>query len=106
MADELGLFWVHETQVRTYEGSGPFGETYTDPQDVPCFIDSTRKLVRDQTGREVVSEATIQGPIAHGAKFTPESLTTIDGRERTVITAANHYSGALDLPDHFEVTTT
>ena len=106
MADELDLFWVHTTSVRTYEGSGPFGETYTDPQDVPCFIDSTRKLVRDQTGREVVSEATIQGPITHGAKFTPESLTTIDGRERTVITAANHYSGSLGLPDHFEVTTT
>lgn len=106
MADELGLFWVHTTSVRTFEGSGPFGETYTDPQDVPCFIDSTRKLVRDQTGREVVAEATIQGPVTHAAKFTPESLTTINGAERTVLTVSTHYSGSLGLPDHFEVTTT
>ncbi|WP_181276005.1 hypothetical protein [Brevibacterium oceani] len=106
MADELALFWVHTTSVRTYEGSGPFGETYADPVDVPCFIDNTRKLVRDQTGREVTSEATITGPVTKAAHFTPESLVTIDGNERTVLTVATHYSGSLDLPDHFEVTTT
>ena len=97
---------MHTTTVQTYRGSGPFGETYDDPVEVPCFINSTRKLVRDQTGREVVSEATITGPVTHAAKFTPESLTTIDGNERTVLTVATHYSGSLGLPDHFEVTTT
>lgn len=106
MADELADFWVTTTAVRTYEGSGPFGDTYADPTTVPCFIDNTRRLVRDQSGREVTSEATITGPITHGHRFTPESVTTIDGHERTVLTIANHYSGALDLPDHFEATTT
>ena len=106
MADDLGLFWQHQTDVRTYEGHGPFGEKHADPVTVPCFIEGKRQLVRDQNGREVTSEATIYGPITHGHRFTPESTATIDGQERTILTIANHYSGALDLPDHFEATTT
>lgn len=106
MADELADFWVTTTAVRTYEGSGPFGETYADPIDVPCFIDNTRRLVRDTDGREVTAEATITGPIGRSNLFQPESLTTIDGDERTVLTLSKHYSGMLDLPDHFEATTT
>lgn len=104
--DELSGFWVHETTVRTYEGAGPFGETYADPVPVECFIDHRRQLVRDTQGREVTSEATITGPVEHGHRFTPESLTTVGGRERTVITLAIRESGDLDLPDHFEATTT
>ena len=106
MADELGLFWVHETTVRTFDGSGPFGDTYADPVAVPCFIDPTRRLVRNAEGREVVSEATITGSVTHGHRFTPESTVTIDGQERTIITIGTHYSGSLGLPDHFEATTT
>ena len=106
VADELGLLWQHETDVRTYEGSGPFGSTYADPVTVPCFIEGRRQLVRDQNGREVVAEATVYGHITHGHRFTPESTATVDGDERTVLTIATHYSGALDLPDHFEATTT
>lgn len=106
MADDLTAFWQHETDVRTYEGHGPYGEQYADPVTVPCFIEGRRQLVRDQNGREVTSEATIYGPAHLGNRFLPESTATIDGQERTVITLAKHYSGALDLPDHFEATTT
>lgn len=104
--DELADFWVSTTTVRTYTGSGPFGETYADPVDVPCFIDNTRRLVRDNDGRELTSEATITGHLSYGDLFQPESTATIDGDERTVLTLAKHYSGMLDLPDHFEATTT
>lgn len=104
--DELSEFWVHETLVRTYEGSGPFGETWADPVPVECFIDSTRKLVRANDGREVVAESTIIGPLEHAHLFTPESLTTIGSQERTVLTIARRDSKDLHLPDHFEATTT
>lgn len=104
--DELAEFWVHETTVRTHKGSGPYGETYADPVTVPCFVDARRQLVRDDDGREVTSEATITGPIEHGTRFLPESVTTVAGRERTVITLALRTGGPLDLPDHFEATTT
>lgn len=104
--DELAAFWVHETIVRTHTGSGPFGEEYAAPHAVPCFIDHRRQLVRDMQGREVTSEATITGPVEHGHRFTPESLTTVGGRERTIITLAIRESRDLDLPDHFEATTT
>lgn len=106
MADDLTAFWQHETTVRTHEGHGPFGETYADPVTVPCFIEGRRQLVRDQNGREVTSEATIYGPAHRGDLFLPESTATVNGDERTIITLAKHYSGALDLPDHFEATTT
>lgn len=104
--DELAEFWVHSTTVRTHAGSGPFGEDYEDPVDVPCFIDHTRQLVRDAQGREVVSQAVIRGPLGQGMRFTPESLTTVDGRERTVLSLAIRDGKELDLPDHFEATTT
>lgn len=106
MADNLALFWQQTTDVATYEGHGPFGEQYADPVPVPCFIEGKRQLVRDQSGREVTSEATIYGPMIHGNRFIPESTATVDGDERTVLTLAKHYSGTIGLPDHFEATTT
>lgn len=104
--DELAEFWQHEATVSTYEGAGPFGETYAAPTPVPCFIDETRKFVRAADGREVVSEATITGPVEHGPLFAPESLVEVRGRTATVITQAIRTGGDLDLPDHFEATTT
>lgn len=103
--DDLDEFWVHETTVRTHERSGPFGEEYADPAVVRCFIDHTRQLVRDAQGREVTSEATIRGPVGQGMRFTPESRTTVGGRERIVLSLAIRDGGPLDMPDHFEATT-
>ncbi|MGP5484575.1 hypothetical protein ACTXMZ_16495 [Brachybacterium alimentarium] len=104
--DELAEFWVHETAVRTHKGSGPFGEEYEPPVAVPCFVDARRQLVRDTGGREVTSETTITGPVHEGHRFTPGSLTTVNGDERAVITLALRTGGGLDLPEHFEATTT
>lgn len=104
--DELAEFWVHETAVRTHTGSGPYGETYADPVTVSCFVDARRQLVRDTEGREVTSETTITGPVHEGHRFTPGSLTTVHGDERAVITLALRTGGGLDLPEHFEATTT
>lgn len=104
--DELAEFWVHETAVRTHEGSGPYGEEYAAPVTVPCFVDARRQLVRDTDGREVTSETTVTGPVREGPRFTPGSLTTVNGDERTVITLALRTGGGLDLPEHFEATTT
>lgn len=104
--DELEEFWVHETEVQTYTGSGPYGDEYQPAVGVPCFIDHKRQLVRDTDGREVTSEATITGPVGEGERFAPGSLVTLGGRERVVISVAVRTSGPLDLPDHFEAATT
>lgn len=106
MDDELDEFWVHEIEVQTYQGPGPFGDEYGPPVVVPCFADHKRQLVRDSNGREVTSEATIIGPAEDGERFKPGSLVDLGGRERTVISLAVRASGPLDLPDHFEAATT
>ena len=45
-------------QTRTSEGS--YGDTFADPVTVPCLIDETRRVVRDASGQETVSEAQLQ----------------------------------------------
>lgn len=104
--DELAEFWVHEIEVQTYLGPGPFGDEYAPAVGVPCFTDHNRQWVRDTNGREVTSEATITGPVGDGERFAPGSLVDLGGRERTVISVAVRTSGPLYLPDHFEATTT
>lgn len=90
-----------QVTVRPRIGEGSYGDTYADPVAVPCIIDETRRVVRDTTGQQVVSEATLtlhphtkataeDGTVSlHDPMelFAPESEVLIDERTSRVITA-------------------
>jgi len=84
--------------VRTRTGEGSYGDTWATAVDVPCFVDTTRKLVRDGTGQETVSELTLTlhprtYATAGGVRttvdpmelFSAESEVIVDGRTSRVI---------------------
>ena len=83
--------------IRTMTGSGARGPAYADPLTTRCQVDGTRKLVRDATGREVVSETTLRldpetnQTLNLEALFVPASLVSVrGGPETTLITAKPH----------------
>jgi len=71
--------------VETYSGESAYGPIYAASANVTCNIDSTRRLVRNSEGMEVVSELTLHVASADEAKFTPESRVTIATRISTVL---------------------
>lgn len=102
-AGELEEFYVHTITVQTLTGNGAWGPTYETTENVRCFIDETRTIVRDAQGAEVISETTVTAPPEYAGIFLPGSLVTLPTREATVIKAGHASSGPLDLPDHVEV---
>lgn len=118
-ADDLADFYVHTAIVETYEGTNGYGEDVfadpvtLDPADVSvhplgngCWIDDSRKLVRNSTGEQVVSESTLYTYPSNAALFTPDSRVTVNGAVSRVIKVNSNTSGDLDLPDHVAVTLT
>jgi hypothetical protein len=106
MADDLAGFYVHTVTVTPLLGSGAYGDVEGDPQTIAGLLDSATRLVRSGSGEEVVSQATLYTDVTHTNAFPPGSTVTLpDGQTKTtVIGRAAHTSGALDLPDHLEVT--
>ncbi len=106
-AAEFDEFWVHTVSVETLIGTGAYGDVHAEPVTVSCFVEDKRRLVRNNDGKEVVSETTLYGPVERSLVWTPGSLVTLpSGRVATVITPASHTSGDLDLPDHAEASLT
>lgn len=102
-ADELEDFYVHTIDINTLTGAGAWGNTYEAHENIRCFIDETRTIVRDAQGAEVISETTLTAPPEFAGIFLPGSLVTLPTREATVIKAGHATSGPLDLPDHVEI---
>lgn len=88
--------------VRTRTGEGAYGPVDQEPRTVACMIDETRRLVRDASGDETVSEATLtlhprtrvlddDGHLVATVDplevFTPESPVEINGRVSRVLSA-------------------
>lgn len=71
-----------------YLGSGPEGDVYGDPITVPARVQFQNKLIRDNTGSEVISAATIYMQ----PQTTPPTVGTLvdlpDGTSRPVIAFA------------------
>lgn len=74
--------------VETYAGETAIGPTYATSANVTCKVDSTRRLVLDREGSEVVSERTLFVSSADETKFTPESRVTFATVVSTVIAVA------------------
>lgn len=93
-----GFLLRHTVLVAPYEGQGAYGETYGPERTVRCFIDDTRRLVRNTNGDETVSETTVLCRL--GEDIPPESRVTVNGRVTTVIAVSRMDGGGLPTPDH------
>lgn len=99
----LSMWLQHTVTVEPYLGSGAFGDTYGAPVTVSCWVEASRKVVRDADGSEVVSGTTVYAQ--PGVTAPARSRVTLpDGRVTLVITVADRDSGALPLPSHTEIT--
>lgn len=95
--------------VSPYVGETANGPAYGEPVTVDCRVNYERKLVRDTTGDEVVSESTVYSLPEHTAGrtvdlFPPESLIVHEGRESRVIGLSPHRG--MGGPLLVEITTT
>ncbi|SBN64454.1 hypothetical protein GA0004736_3414 [Curtobacterium sp. 9128] len=104
--DELAEFWVHTITVRTNLGEGGNGTLWSDPVDVPCFIDGGVKVTRTASGEQLVVNAPVYAPLEHADKLTAGSQVTIRGRKSRILAATVYDSSALDLPDHVQLALT
>ena len=91
----------HTVTVEPYEGEGPFGPQFGTAVTVRCFVDDKRRLVRNPTGDEVVSESTFYAPL--NTVCPAHSRVTVNGRQTTVLAASRRDGGGLPTPDHLEV---
>lgn len=101
-----GFWFVHETTVERYAGSGPEGDVYDAPAAMTGLVELGPKLVRNETGEEVVSTARVFYP-AGTAYVPPRSYITppalLGGTRARVISCAVHDAGSLPVPSHVEV---
>jgi hypothetical protein len=74
--------------VETYAGTGAVGPILADPVQVRVKADTTRRLVRDADGAEVVSELTLLVHPDDEAKFTPQTKLVWAGRGSTVLSVS------------------
>lgn len=110
-ASEMDEFYVHTATVETYLGTNGYGaDTFAAPVVLAppngCLIEPKRRLVRDSTGEQVISETTVYTYPANAALFAPSSRVTINGTVSRVIVVAPFESGDLDLPDHVVINLT
>lgn len=92
---------VHTVIVEPFEGEGPFGKEYGAEVPVRCFVDDKRRMVRNATGAEVVSESTFYAPLSTVCPV--ESRVTVNGRQTIVLSSSRRDGGGLPVPDHLEV---
>lgn len=81
-------YFTDEVTVEPFLGSGAYGPQFGDAETVSCRVQAGRKLVRDATGAEVVSEVTIYARLTEN--ITVESRITIDGKQSTVVAVKKH----------------
>ena len=96
---------VHQVTVEPQTGEAGIGDTYGPPRTCRAFVEYNRQLVRDATGAEVVSEATVFMRLDEQPHWLPDSRVTLpDGSVSYVLRAAPRDGGNLGVPNHLEVT--
>lgn len=97
---------VHTVSVETPAGDGPFGPTFNAAIDLRCMVDEQTRLVRDNTGNQVVSST----QIFHNGDPTDtpvgSRITLPSGRTATVLTVSDRNGGILPVPSHVELALT
>ncbi|WDZ91146.1 hypothetical protein [Nocardiopsis sp. HUAS JQ3] len=104
MAHIPGWLLRHRVTAEPYLGSGAHGDAYGPPVRLRAQVEETRRKVRDKTGAEVVSEATLRGRLSTAASYPPGSRVTLPtGRVARVISTRRHDDAGLGGWQHVEV---
>ncbi|MFI8660710.1 hypothetical protein ACIGKR_12030 [Rhodococcus qingshengii] len=102
--DRFARWWRHEVLVERKIGQGPRGPIYAPPEPLKTAIDDKARLVRDATGKEVLSSTTVAFP-AGTAFIEPGSWVTLPakyGGRRSKVIISTVADGGL-LADHVQV---
>ena len=91
----------HTVTIKEYEGDGAYGPTYSDPYEVKGYFQQERKLVKDDEGNEIVSDA--QFFTSEDIEPPPESIITFNGVENEVISISPKYNALTGQKSHTEV---
>jgi hypothetical protein len=110
MAEDVENFYVHTVEVETFQGTGAYGDVYAPPvthspaTGTGVFLESKRRLVRDKSGQEVISETTLYMLPAQAGLYEPDSRVEARGVKSYVISRAVLDAPGLGLPDHAVIT--
>lgn len=99
-----GWLLRHTVTVEPYLGQSAAGPRYGPAMPIRCFVDDSRRLVRNETGEQVVSESTVLCRLDVAAP--PKSRVNVFGREAFVIIAKRRDGAGLPTPDHLEIALT
>lgn len=96
-------WFIHTASVETFQGAGAYGDLFSPLVRDTGFLQGGIKLVRDQTGQQVVSSSQWYTDLANAAHYTPDSrFTDPDGKVSRVV-GVNVNETPLGLADHVEV---
>lgn len=95
-------WFIHTAVVETLTGAGAYGDVFSAPVTDSGYLEGSTKLVRDQTGQQVVSSSTWYTALANASKYTPDSRVTAGGRVARVV-GVNTFQTPLGVEDHVEV---
>lgn len=98
---------IHESIVQTYLGTSGSGDQYAPAITLDCYAEDEPRLVRDQSGAEVVSSTTIIYDLDETTltALTVQSKVTVFGRTSTVLTVGRgDTAGLYRSVEHLEVT--
>lgn len=101
LSDDVEL--PHLFSYRAYRGNTAVGPLF-DPQvnDVPCYAEDKRRLVRALSGSQVVAESTIWCDLLAVDALPPESEVDVNGRTRTVL-VHSRLTYTDETPNHSEI---
>jgi hypothetical protein len=98
-------FYVHTASAEPFLFTNSLGVDLFGPAvTVPGFNDTTRRQVRSADGQIVISAGSFYTYPANASSMPIDARVTIDGSVTRVMTSTLNTSGALDLPDHLDVT--
>lgn len=93
----------HTADIAAYTGTDGFGNpVYAAAVTVACFQDDKRRLVRQNTGDEVISETTLYAQLGLTCPVNSQA-TLSDGRVARVLQVLTRDGGTLPVPSHLEI---
>jgi hypothetical protein len=99
----ISRLFTQSVSVETFAGTQNGTATYASAATVACFVNDSRKLVRNATGAEVVSSTTLYTPLTALAAFVVGSRVTVNGRKAFVLGAYKRDSAGPVSSHHVQV---
>jgi hypothetical protein len=91
---------THTITVEPFQGDSAYGPVFGAPVQVTCRVDEAQRLVRSNTGEEVVSSSTVFCDL--DTVIPAGSRVTVNGRTTTVLALAAFDTGGRSRLDHKE----